>query len=254
MSETLEIPQLTKEIRYPSFQTTLREITSSRVDVAAINKIENTLDPQQYAETAPNTTLDDTLNWLTHGMTRRFDSIHLGSKKRIAVGVEQGQSAPVESIIIATKPVNETGELSGYTYLYRSEDFSKLPENLQQKHAAATKLDLSYVTATKDQNYNLTEVSESLMQTAMMLLKKSIGEELNGELTPEQLSEAQKKLALFANSNSSESEANYHKALDMAGFKEIHRYDEKGDNYIVYTLSPADLAETFKQRQARTSF
>jgi len=93
MSESpapIEKVQLTQEVRYPGFETTLREITTSRVDVAAINQIENALDPREYAETQSNASLDDTLSWLQGGMTRRFDSIHVGSKKRIAIGAEQG--------------------------------------------------------------------------------------------------------------------------------------------------------------------
>jgi len=156
----------------------------------------------------------------------------------------------MDTMIIATKPVGETGELSSYTYLYKSEDFAKLPENIQQQHDAATKLDLSYVTATKDQDYTVSEVSDSLIQTALMLWEKSVGKELNGEFTPEQITEAQQNLALFANTKSADSEANYHKALDTAGFKEIHRYDEEGENYTVLALSPADLIEAVKQRRS----
>ncbi|OGG12745.1 hypothetical protein A3D77_06840 [Candidatus Gottesmanbacteria bacterium RIFCSPHIGHO2_02_FULL_39_11] len=260
MIEAQERPQpQVREIRYPGFVFSIREITSTPGDVDSIRSIEKALASTEYAETGSGTP-QDTLNWLHGGVTRKFDSLNPGSKRKGAVGTEEGIVNAAESMIIAVSPIGKVGELAGYTYIYNSEDYDKLPQDLQEKYAASKKIDLSYVTATPDEKRSPDEIAESLMQTAMLLWEKVATktiDQLTGQLTPEQMEKAQKELSIFADSGVGDNETNYREGLKRAGFEEVHHYIEYDEDiegnadFITHRLSLEGLAKAFEQKRSQ---
>lgn len=249
-----------QEFLLPGCRFPLIEITTNPEDVDAVTEIDKALSPEQYAETDANTDSEKMLSWLKTGATRKFDNIHVSSPKRKALGTGEEKPTAAEEIIIATKPFNERGKISGYTYVYRSGDYKELPPDLQEKYAAETAVDMSYVTKEPDEKRNIEEMAESLMQTAWLFWRKSLNEgpnSLKEDFTPEQRKEAQKRLAIFANAGAGDDEINYRKALIMAGFEEVHRtQEEEGEEgskvtktYISHRLSLEKLSEVLEQKR-----
>ena len=99
------------------------------------------------------------------------------------------------------------------------------------------------------------EIAEALMQTAWLLWKRSLdvsAKDFNGTMTVDEMERAQKQLAIFADAHA-HSYPNYREGLIRAGFKEINKTIEKGEDYVTYELSLTDFVELFKQKQVSVS-
>lgn len=240
-------PPLVVEVRYPGHHVAIREITSRDRDTRSVNDIHTSLfenNPDEYDQIKPETPVD-TRNWLIGGVTRHFDAIRLGSPRAAAIGIEEGTWVPSGELIIATKPVTEAEKITDYTYIYRADVDSSI--------SAKTQLELSYVTATPDADRDADKMADAIRQTTMMLYEKSLGRTvsgLTGAMTEEEQAKAESELSFIANANASESEANYRKALELAGFEAHAQSTEDGQDYITYKLSLPKLLQEMKKEQS----
>ncbi len=240
--ESIASPKVV-EVALPGFTTRIREISSYGADTDRINNINNSLTNEFY-EIGPENP-EDTIAWLRGGVTRRFNSITPGSPKRIALGVDTGEQIPTDEVVIGTIDP-DSSDLAGYVYYYKSDEFSRLPQQLQEKYRAQVVKDVSYVTATEDGNRNPTDIAQGILLSAQTMYERLLGrnvENFKGELTKNEIPDARTKMILFASAGAGDNEINYRKGLEQAGFHQVHHYSEEGEEFISYVLEPEQLMQ-----------
>jgi hypothetical protein len=240
------------EVRYAGLPA-IREIRSTGPDLEAVNSINNKASADEFEEVG-NETREQTTAWLRGGTTRKFDSINHATHRRVAIGAVKDELPVSDEIIIAN--TRNSSELDGYSYFYKSDDFGHLTEELKKKYAAEIVKDVSFVTETPDNVRDPEMISQYLMSSSMVMWERTLGRsaaEFTGEMTPEQMKEAQSKLTLLANAGVDEDEENYRKALGLAGFTEVNRYTEDGEEYISHVLTVDTLLQKMKEMKSKVA-